>query len=131
LQVSVAEEDEDGRRELAVYARPERAPDDDEDEAGEWTRHASVVVAPADADAQSFTEAWPPEGAEPLDVEFVYDRLAERGLGYGPAFQGLRAAWQRGDELFAEVALGDDAKGDADRFGIHPALLDAALHATA
>ena len=35
------------------------------------------------------------------------------GLGYGPAFQGLRAAWRRGDEVFAEVALPEDGRGDA------------------
>ncbi|WP_369008278.1 polyketide synthase dehydratase domain-containing protein, partial [Streptomyces sp. PT12] len=46
------------------------------------------------------------------------------GLEYGPAFQGLRAAWRRGDEVFAEVAV-DEVAG----FGLHPVLLDSALHA--
>ncbi|WP_308408855.1 polyketide synthase dehydratase domain-containing protein, partial [Streptomyces sp. AC627_RSS907] len=48
------------------------------------------------------------------------------GLGYGPAFQGLRALWRHGDAWFAEVRLPDDQS--ADGFGLHPALLDAALH---
>jgi NAD(P)-dependent dehydrogenase (short-subunit alcohol dehydrogenase family)/aryl carrier-like protein len=73
-------------------------------------------------------ESWPPEGAEALEVEFLYDRLAELGFGYGPAFEGVRAAWRRGDELFAEVALPEEQADLAERFGIHPALLDAALH---
>ncbi|MYZ13925.1 polyketide synthase dehydratase domain-containing protein, partial [Streptomyces sp. SID337] len=54
----------------------------------------------------------------------AYETLADLGYGYGPAFQGLRALWRDGDEMFAEVQL----PVDADEFGVHPALLDAALH---
>ncbi len=35
--------------------------------------------------------------------------------------------WARGDEMFAEVEL-PDAAGGVSGFGVHPALLDAALH---
>nr|WP_242432715.1 polyketide synthase dehydratase domain-containing protein [Streptomyces sp. Root1310] len=55
--------------------------------------------------------------------------MTESGYGYGPVFQGLRAAWRRGEELFAEVALPAEEAEAAAGFGIHPALLDAALHA--
>ncbi|MFH8979129.1 type I polyketide synthase, partial [Streptomyces sp. NPDC017890] len=54
---------------------------------------------------------------------------AEVGLGYGPVFQGVRAVWRRGDEVFAEVALPEREKERAAAFGLHPALLDASLHA--
>ncbi|MFF3942850.1 SDR family NAD(P)-dependent oxidoreductase, partial [Streptomyces phaeofaciens] len=57
-------------------------------------------------------------------------RLAEQGFHYGPAFQGLHTAWRRGKELFAEVRLPDELHHTAGRFGLHPALLDAALHTT-
>ncbi len=43
-------------------------------------------------------------------------------------FQGLRAAWSRDGEIYAEVSLPEDAQGDAVAFGLHPALLDAGLH---
>ena len=59
----------------------------------------------------------------------MYEGLAAGGYGYGPAFRGLRAAWRRGEEIFAEVALPEEAAGEAGSFGVHPALLDAALHA--
>ncbi|MET1075341.1 MAG: SDR family NAD(P)-dependent oxidoreductase, partial [Umezawaea sp.] len=49
------------------------------------------------------------------------------GLHYGPVFQGLRAVWRDGDAVYAEAALPDGT--DVDGFGLHPALLDAALHA--
>ncbi|MDW4903718.1 polyketide synthase dehydratase domain-containing protein, partial [Streptomyces californicus] len=67
---------------------------------------------------------WPPAGAEPVETEGYYEGLAEAGFDYGPAFRGLRAAWRRGDEVYAEVALDAAPAG----FGLHPALLDAALH---
>src|ERR1017187_2815744 len=74
---------------------------------------------------------WPPPGAEPLDTEGLYDQLDAAGFGYGPLFRGLRAAWRLGQEVFAEVTLPAAAAAEAASFGIHPALLDAALHASA
>jgi NADP-dependent 3-hydroxy acid dehydrogenase YdfG/acyl carrier protein len=73
-------------------------------------------------------DTWPPPGSEVVDVEDLYARLADRGMTYGPSFRLLRAAWRRGDEVFAEVAI-DDAQVSAERMTVHPALLDAALHA--
>jgi NADPH:quinone reductase-like Zn-dependent oxidoreductase/acyl carrier protein len=64
-----------------------------------------------------------------VDIGDLYDSLAVTGYGYGPAFRGLRAAWRRGREIFAEVALPEEAAGGADAFALHPALLDAVLHA--
>ena len=37
--------------------------------------------------------------------------------------------WRRGDEVFADVSLPDDAGVSPAGFGVHPAVLDAALHA--
>ncbi|WP_203872500.1 polyketide synthase dehydratase domain-containing protein, partial [Planomonospora parontospora] len=59
----------------------------------------------------------------------AYEVLAGSGYGYGPVFQGLKAAWRRGDEVFAEVALPEAVRGEAGGFGVHPALLDSAMHA--
>ncbi|MFK4274070.1 polyketide synthase dehydratase domain-containing protein, partial [Streptomyces milbemycinicus] len=115
------------RRSVAVYSRVESA-----DEAQGWVQHvAGVLAAGTDTAVPSFDlSQWPPAGARPLPVDGLYERLADRGHGYGPAFQGLRAAWQRGTDLFAEVALPADIAGQAAQFGMHPALLDAALHLT-
>ncbi|MGH3381146.1 MAG: acyltransferase domain-containing protein, partial [Actinoallomurus sp.] len=85
------------------------------------------------ADERSTGEAnvWPPAGAEPAAVDEVYAELAGAGLDYGPALTGLRAAWRRDGEVFAEVALDERQSGEAGRYGVHPALLDAALHGAA
>ncbi|MFE4368425.1 SDR family NAD(P)-dependent oxidoreductase [Streptomyces sp. NPDC056835] len=119
VQVRVGVPDESGRRPVTVHAR-----DDD----GElWVRHASGVLVDGAEKPSADIGVWPPAGAEAVDLDGLYDRMADGGFGYGPVFQGLRAAWRSGDEVFAEVALPEDVR--ADGFGLHPALLDAALHA--
>ena len=105
-----------------------RAGDDGD---GPWTRHAAGTLAPetpAPAAAPADLATWPPQGAEPVDVTRLYQDLAAGGYGYGPAFQGLRAAWRRGSEVFAEVTAPADTVDPAG-YGVHPALLDAVLHA--
>jgi len=125
LQLTVGAPGDDGRRTLAVHARPDGGLPDDP-----WTCHAVGVLAVGAAHRpRQDTATWPPEGAQAVDVSGMYDWLAEAGLGYGPIFQGLHAVWRRDEELFAEVALPEGA--DVGGFGLHPALLDAALHSIA
>ncbi|MGW2200312.1 acyltransferase domain-containing protein, partial [Streptosporangium sp. NPDC001682] len=110
-----------GRRAVRVYSRADgRA-------GGEWTLHAQGVLAERTAEPEFDLVQWPPAGAAEVEVTGAYERLAEIGYGYGPAFQALRAAWRRGQELFAEVVLGERTAAEAGRFGVHPALLDAAM----
>ncbi|MYW18115.1 acyltransferase domain-containing protein, partial [Streptomyces sp. SID2955] len=122
VQVAVGGE-RDGRRELTVWSRRADTAD------APWTRNAAGVVsgAPEAAPALALTD-WPPRDAEPVDLDGLYPGLARTGYGYGEVFQGLRAMWRRGEELFAEAALPESARATAAAFGVHPALLDAALH---
>ncbi|WP_437592933.1 type I polyketide synthase [Sorangium sp. So ce1000] len=124
VQLSVGAPDDSGRRPLSFYARPEDAPHD-----APWTRHATGLLGPRAPEAPFDLRVWPPAGAVPFPVDGLYDRLATMGFNYGPDFQGLRALWRRGQQLFAEVRLPDAPASQADRFALHPALLDAALHA--
>ncbi|MFE5245640.1 type I polyketide synthase, partial [Streptomyces sp. NPDC056627] len=122
VQVVVGAASDDGARAVGVHSRPEG------DRDIPWTLHAEGALLPQ-APAPDFDlVAWPPAGAVSVPVVGAYERLAEQGYGYGPVFQGLRAVWTRGEEIFAEVSLPDEAHEDAGRFGLHPALLDAALH---
>ncbi|WP_229859995.1 polyketide synthase dehydratase domain-containing protein, partial [Streptomyces anandii] len=129
LRLSVGPDDDgDGRRTLTLHSRLESATADDP-----WVRHATGVLAEGARTPSFDLSVWPPEGAEPVaaDVAGLYEGLAASGFGYGPVFRGLTAAWRLGDDLFAEVSLpeGSDADADTGRFVVHPALLDAALHA--
>ncbi|PSK80296.1 phosphopantetheine binding protein, partial [Murinocardiopsis flavida] len=127
IQVRLHEPDASGRRRLTLHAQP----DESGPEAEEWTRYVEGVLAPETATAAPGAGAWPPAGAHPVPVGELYAALSAAGLEYGPAFQGLRAAWRLGDTTFAEVELDAEQHAEAHRFGIHPALLDSALHAIA
>jgi acyl transferase domain-containing protein/D-arabinose 1-dehydrogenase-like Zn-dependent alcohol dehydrogenase/acyl carrier protein len=127
LQLVVGGEQDADSRAVEVYSRADDALDEEP-----WTRHAAgVLVDGGTADVTgSFAAVWPPEGAVVVDTADLYQGFADIGLGYGPAFQGVQAAWRRGDEVFTEVVLPEEHQSDVARFGLHPALLDAALHAT-
>ncbi|MFC8147870.1 type I polyketide synthase, partial [Streptomyces paradoxus] len=125
LQVVVGGPDEAGRRGVRIHSRADESAELDLP----WTLHADGLLAQAAPKTPADLAEWPPNGATPVDVSGAYDELRDRGYAYGPVFQGLRAAWRRGDEVFAEVVLPEQAHADAERFGIHPALLDAAMHA--
>ncbi|WUK15714.1 type I polyketide synthase [Kitasatospora sp. NBC_00374] len=129
LCLTVGAPDELGRRPLSLHSRPQ---DDDGDDTWPdlpWARHATGFLSPAVAPASFDLAQWPPPGAEPIAVDGLYEGLAAAGLEYGPVFRGLRAAWRRDGEMFAEVALPEEVRAEAGPFGLHPALLDAALHA--
>jgi polyketide synthase 12 len=89
----------------------------------EWVHHATATLDAATSEPECLAE-WPPPGAEAVPVGDLYETLAGGGLEYGPAFRAVRAAWRQGDRTWAEVVL----PGEPERFGLHPALLDAALH---
>ncbi|SEO46972.1 type I polyketide synthase [Amycolatopsis saalfeldensis] len=119
LQVVAGAADESGRRSLGIYSQADDAPAD------QWTQHADGWLSPSTG-ALPVPSEWPPSGAVELDVTGRYDELAAQGFDYGPVFAGLRRAWRAGGTLAAEVTLPEHV--DASAFGLHPALLDAALH---
>jgi amino acid adenylation domain-containing protein len=115
VQVLVGPADADGRRAVTMHARASSEQD--------WTHHASATLV-AGRPWEDPAGEWPTADAESADD--LYDELARRGYGYGPAFRAVRAWWRRGDEVFAELDLPDPV--DAHDYLLHPALLDAALH---
>jgi polyketide synthase 7 len=122
VQVLVGAVGESGSRTVSVYScgvQPDSG----------WVLHAEGVLSARPVEPRADLSAWPPLGAAAVDVTGAYERLAGRGYGYGPAFRGLRSVWRRGTEIFAEVAVPQDAGATAGGFGIHPVLLDASLHA--
>ncbi|MER6344742.1 SDR family NAD(P)-dependent oxidoreductase [Streptomyces sp. NPDC001532] len=123
VQVVVGGPDEDGRRSVGLYSTPQDAGPDTP-----WTRNVTGTLTEQTREPAFDLSAWPPAQAEPVDLTGFYERKAAAGFGYGPAFQGVRAVWTKGEEVYAEVELPEGQSPDG--FGIHPALLDAALQAT-
>ncbi len=129
MQILVGAADDTGRRTVTVHSRP----DDDEGDRP-WRCHAEGTLAAITdsagaqfAENASGTDVWPPEQAEPVDVDDLYDELSLRGHSCGPAFRAVRSLWRRGGELFAELAVPDEPReAGAAAFGLHPVLLDAA-----
>ncbi|MFD0632075.1 SDR family NAD(P)-dependent oxidoreductase [Catenulispora yoronensis] len=116
VQVAIGAADDGGAREVALFARPEI-------DGAAWVRHVVGVLEPEpETVADPGLTQWPPAGAETVDVSGFYERP---GFDLGPTFQGVRAAWARDGEVFAEVTLPDGV--GASEFGVHPALLDAAV----
>ncbi|AKZ60159.1 Type I polyketide synthase [Streptomyces ambofaciens ATCC 23877] len=128
LQVTVGAPGDDGERAITVHSRTSG----DTGWFGQpWTRNASGTLRAATTPEAVPELTWPPADARAVPVNDLYPELAAAGLDYGPVFQGLRGVWRAGEELWAEVELPEAAHADAGRFGLHPALLDAALHSLA
>nr|APD71624.1 type I polyketide synthase 18 [Streptomyces sp.] len=118
LQITVGASGPDGRRDVAIYSRPENGIGE-----AEAVCHARGTLGTDSAPERAWPDQWPPQDAEPMHVDDLYRRLADLGYDYGPLFHGVEAVWRDGDETYAEVTLPEGHEG----FGIHPALFDSAL----
>ena len=98
----------------------------------EWTRHAlsrlrvlPVSSAPAEiAEPLSRIQA---RCAKPVEASEHYERMVERGLIYGPQFQGVEQLWTAEDEALGRVRVPHELSAELGAYQIHPALLDACL----
>ncbi|WP_203779831.1 type I polyketide synthase, partial [Actinoplanes philippinensis] len=122
VQITVDAPAGDGGRAFTVHATPDTGDE-------QWTRHATgLLTAPAPEPAGA-AGSWPPPGATAVPVADVYARLADAGYHYGPDFRGLRALWHDSSGVHAEISLPDGVRDTAAGYGLHPVLLDSALHA--
>ncbi|MFY2859809.1 fatty-acid--AMP ligase [Mycobacterium sp. THU-M104] len=122
LQIAVHPAEDAGRRAFSVHSRTG-------DQSGAWTLHASGALS---AEQPAAVPLMPAPAVEAVDQDDFYDRLAGRGYGYGGPFRSLRGIGTDAahpEAVHAEAAL--PAGTDVAGYGIHPALLDAALHAMA
>ncbi|MEG8281373.1 SDR family NAD(P)-dependent oxidoreductase, partial [Streptomyces sp. AHA2] len=124
LQVVVGAPRDDGGRTIGIHSRTENSAHDT------WRRHAvGELLEHSQQTGEPQPQQWPAPDAERVELDDYYRDFHTLGLHYGPAFQGLAELWRTGDTLYAEVRLPDDLP-TAD-YGVHPALLDAALHGLA
>ncbi|NUQ99838.1 MAG: SDR family NAD(P)-dependent oxidoreductase, partial [Streptomyces sp.] len=148
LRLVVSALDAEERRTVTVHSRPDTHPDatrtptaphgagaEAHGDATDWTKHAQATVVSADSTAEVDKNPVVPVAewamatseSDTFLAEDFYASFAARGYGYGPLFQGVRAGRQDGSDVYAEVALDQGALTPGERFGVHPALLDAAF----
>nr|VFJ42992.1 MAG: Acyl transferase domain-containing protein [Candidatus Kentron sp. DK] len=95
-----------------------------------WTGHMAGRLAgdgepemPERADREVLRAQCPTE----VPVLDHYRSCRERGLDYGPAFQGIRQLFRGEGAVLGELALPKSLTGEINKYRLHPALLDAAF----
>ena len=110
-------------RVVSVYARP--VGDD-----AEWGLHAQGVLSRCRGLVRTDLAVWPPAGAVAVDVEDAYQRLARVVMSTVRRFRVYRRCGGAVRRSSLRSALPERMAGETRRrLGIHPALLDAVLHA--
>lgn len=113
----------EGRYQARVESRVLGAPGES------WTLHASatVVLDQKREEPEPSDPAGLLEPGEDYPAAEHYASFAERGIFYGPAFQGVRGVRRSLGETVGVVELPEELRADYARHLIHPALLDACL----
>jgi acyl transferase domain-containing protein/NAD(P)-dependent dehydrogenase (short-subunit alcohol dehydrogenase family)/acyl carrier protein len=98
-----------------------------------WRTHASGRVRIGAASLQSDSPVWKRDEAwtrcsEEIDATSFYDSLTALGLDFGDRFRGIARIRRRDGEAVAEIRLPEALAEEADRYRVHPALLDSCFH---
>jgi len=109
-------------------ATPQQAP---------WMLHATgtiqlgqaeLAVTPPEHDLPETIQARCPEPASSTEH---YQAMQERGLQYGPSFQGIEQLWRQDGEAIGRLHLAETVEPDAEAYQLHPAVLDACFQVLA
>ncbi|MGZ3242077.1 MAG: SDR family NAD(P)-dependent oxidoreductase, partial [Burkholderiaceae bacterium] len=121
--VQLAVEEKNGNYHIRCFSR------DAESANGSWTEHAEMqaqrLSTPTNVKNVSVEELQ--KSLTQKSVEECYEHWQQRGLNYGPAFRGMRALWQRGNQALARIESAVSSN-DAQTYWMHPVILDACFH---
>ncbi len=115
-----------GSRKIAVTARPV------EDSGRGWepfSRSARRGVDSGPGAGPPITDRTPPADAVEEPPGHLYSRFDLAGHHYGPLFRTIRRLWTRGPDVWAAISLDPSLHDEADRYYLHPTLLDGVLQA--
>ena len=116
--------DEDGATRVEIAAL------DGEAEAPTWLRHAAVTIARGGARGSTLDlDAIRARCGVDLPADAHYTRLRERGVDFGPAFQGVAGIARGAGEALAEIVVPASVAAETGDYVAHPAVLDACLQA--
>jgi NADPH:quinone reductase-like Zn-dependent oxidoreductase/SAM-dependent methyltransferase len=130
---------EKGQREVQLIARRNGASElrleifSRSDATAAWTLHftARALRSSSAPPAAAHDDAISKRCAESVDTDVFYSQLEERGLEFGPLFQGVAALRRGTREAVGEAALPEPLHAEAAHYRIHPVLLDACLQVLA
>ncbi|KAK3181552.1 polyketide synthetase [Lecanicillium sp. MT-2017a] len=116
-------------RDVSVYSRPSGVA-----ARHEWTRHATGTLkqSPIASNTKMRLEndTNRTDSESDVNVPEMYKVLADAGIYYGQPFQAIRSIWRlEGEDLLVHIDP-PHKSSDNSSFIIHPAVLDAALHAS-
>ncbi|MEP7311425.1 MAG: type I polyketide synthase [Pseudomonadota bacterium] len=123
LQVLITPDNIDADAAVKIYSR---APVVAATGGSEWQLHVSGRVQRGEAGEPARCDREAIEGRlqEQQDVDGYYQRLAEQGAQYGPAFRGIQSIRAGGREVLGRIVLPPHAGNSAAGMLLHPALLD-------
>ena len=118
-----------GEGDYRICSRPADASDDTL-----WSKHSSGRINTTHDRFEKSTIALADlrrhfGDAHELPVEAFYDTIRAAGLDYGEKFRCIQQMWHHGHDILARLQLSDDLVPESQRNAVHPALLDACLHA--
>lgn len=99
-----------------------------------WVPHAAgavSMVAEGEEPARCDVAALRAQCPETVARDTIYAGYRQRGIDYGPAFQAIQAVSRRQGEALGTIRLPDALLADADRYLLHPVLLDASFQVLA
>ncbi|AJQ26211.1 amino acid adenylation domain-containing protein [Pelosinus fermentans] len=134
---------------ITVKERPVRVniglfPEDDGEIAYEIYSHSETGSAELVVHSQGIALLSVIEGVETLDIRNLqaecsqrilssnqcYEAFRERGLDYGPGYQGIERVYVGYDQVLVKIFLPSSVSSTQDQFFLHPSLLDSALQAS-
>jgi acyl transferase domain-containing protein/acyl carrier protein len=100
------------------------------------TTHARGTVELSGANATRSTERLSVEDIRGrcnnrLNGEELYQEYAKAGLDYGPYFRGLQWIESNDEEALGRIILPEESAGGLEKYDLHPAIIDSALHVVA
>ncbi len=75
-------------------------------------------------------EAIKSQASSRFTKERCYETFRKLGLDYGPTFQAIEQLWVGEGQLLAKISTQPSVQCNQEQFVLHPALLDAAFHAS-
>nr|AOG74797.1 polyketide synthase [Byssovorax cruenta] len=99
-----------------------------------WVRHATASVRAFGLVAERASEGEAPAAIQKRCPTVVsgpehYQQMEERGIAYGPRFQGVEQLWAGAGEALGRVRLPDEQATETLAYTMHPAFLDACFQA--